>query len=301
MHRKTDLYYIFEDSDTPELKRMGFRKGEAEVAVLREFRKFAHKRQQSEQRGTGQTKKKQQQQQLEGAAHSSEKKGSSRSNNKKNNAAAAPTVVAKKKKERGEMPPAQPLVVNDKSDDEADASSANATSNQRGEKNDSSSSSNSSAIATTQKQVPLNNGGVFETHYFTQSLTEASVYIPVPVGTRSKDIIFKLTATSLSVALKRGASAAPPLLSGVLGYKIKVDDSIWTGMGKKGNDSNSKRKGRLPASYLPICSACTRSSYFRRGIHFVVFLFLVFSFSFCSLLNIISLSLSLHFNTTTNS
>jgi len=59
---------------------------------------------------------------------------------------------------------------------------------------------------------------------WTQELGDADVTIPVPKGTRGKELSVILQKKKLSVGLK----GQEPIMSGELCKEIKVDDSTWT-------------------------------------------------------------------------
>ena len=57
------------------------------------------------------------------------------------------------------------------------------------------------------KQVPIGNGGVTPRYYWTQTVNEATVYVDVPPGTRSKDVECVIQPRRLKLRV-RGAGAA---------------------------------------------------------------------------------------------
>ncbi|KAJ3758637.1 HSP20-like chaperone [Lentinula raphanica] len=60
---------------------------------------------------------------------------------------------------------------------------------------------------------------------WTQLLGEVDVHVPVPKGTRGKNLIVDIKKKRLSVGLK---GAADKILDGELCKEIKVEDSTWT-------------------------------------------------------------------------
>ena len=74
---------------------------------------------------------------------------------------------------------------------------------------------------------PLGNGGTVEGKYtWTQTLEEVCVTIPLPEGTRGRDLVVSIAKKHLKVGLK---SAAPDLVvNGPLVKTIICDDSFWT-------------------------------------------------------------------------
>ena len=59
-----------------------------------------------------------------------------------------------------------------------------------------------------------------------QSLSEIELYLPIPAGTRAKQLQVTITPHRLSVALHTDPSR--PLLEGNLFKDIKAEDSTWT-------------------------------------------------------------------------
>jgi len=73
-------------------------------------------------------------------------------------------------------------------------------------------------------QVPVGNGGVTDKYYWTQTLTELSVYVDVPPGTSSKDLEVSIRHSNLRIKLKKDAE---PLIEGEFPYTVS-SDSMWT-------------------------------------------------------------------------
>lgn len=57
-----------------------------------------------------------------------------------------------------------------------------------------------------------------------QTLSDVDVTVPVPEGSRSRDLTVELKRGSIKVGVK----GKEPILSGPLCKEIKVDDSTWT-------------------------------------------------------------------------
>lgn len=74
------------------------------------------------------------------------------------------------------------------------------------------------------EEAPPGNGGATDRYVWTQQLAEVAINVPVPVGTRSRDLSVDIGKKRLRVALKGGAT----LVEGELYKPIKVDDSFWT-------------------------------------------------------------------------
>ncbi|CAL6270554.1 unnamed protein product [Bathycoccus prasinos] len=71
------------------------------------------------------------------------------------------------------------------------------------------------------------NGGEAEHYVWSQTLQEVDVRLPVPVGTRAKDIVCEFTATTFKFGLKSERALRIPEKS-KLCESIKPDDSFWT-------------------------------------------------------------------------
>lgn len=57
-----------------------------------------------------------------------------------------------------------------------------------------------------------------------QELGEVDIVVPVPKGTRSRDLAVVIGKKKLSVGLK----GKEPIMSGELCKEVKMDDSTWT-------------------------------------------------------------------------
>ncbi|WCJ26957.1 Nuclear migration protein nudC [Euphorbia peplus] len=75
-----------------------------------------------------------------------------------------------------------------------------------------------------EKQDPNEGNGLdMDDHSWTQTIQELTVSIPVPPGTKSRDIVCEIKKKSVKVGLKGQA----PILDGELFETIKVDDCFW--------------------------------------------------------------------------
>lgn len=59
---------------------------------------------------------------------------------------------------------------------------------------------------------------------WTQELGDVDIVVPVPQGTRGRDLAVTIAKKKLSVGLK----GSEPILSGELCKDVKVEDSTWT-------------------------------------------------------------------------
>ncbi|KAJ8598092.1 hypothetical protein CTAYLR_005569 [Chrysophaeum taylorii] len=71
---------------------------------------------------------------------------------------------------------------------------------------------------------PPGNGGTTTWGVWTQQLTDLQVQVPVPAGTKSKDLAVDIGKKTLKVAIKRGQV----FVEGDLHKKVIVDDCFWT-------------------------------------------------------------------------
>ncbi|KAK4701123.1 nuclear migration protein NudC, partial [Phenoliferia sp. Uapishka_3] len=74
---------------------------------------------------------------------------------------------------------------------------------------------NAARIAKEQAALP---------YIWKQSLQDVTVTIPVPSGSKGRDLVVDIKKKSLKVGLK----GQPPILEGDLCKEVKVDDSTWT-------------------------------------------------------------------------
>ncbi|BBN20199.1 nuclear migration protein NudC [Marchantia polymorpha subsp. ruderalis] len=68
------------------------------------------------------------------------------------------------------------------------------------------------------------NGADHEKYSWTQTLSEVTVHIPIPPGTKSRAVSCEIKKKHLKVGLK----GQPPILEGDLYNPITVDDSLWS-------------------------------------------------------------------------
>lgn len=59
---------------------------------------------------------------------------------------------------------------------------------------------------------------------WTQALQDVDIVVPVPKGTRARDLLVVIAKAKLSVGLK----GKDPIMAGDLCHEIKVEDSTWT-------------------------------------------------------------------------
>eukprot|EP00298_Acanthocystis_sp_HF-20_P006882 c16617_g1_i1.p1 GENE.c16617_g1_i1~~c16617_g1_i1.p1 ORF type:complete len:177 (+),score=88.13 c16617_g1_i1:22-552(+) len=71
---------------------------------------------------------------------------------------------------------------------------------------------------------PIGNGDVLEKYSWTQKLEEVSVNIPIPSGTRAKQLNVEFFNNRLKVGLK----GQTPIIDGEVFAALKVEDCTWT-------------------------------------------------------------------------
>ncbi|CBN79652.1 conserved unknown protein [Ectocarpus siliculosus] len=233
LHRNTDFYVTFDPTKTARAG-MGFPAGKAEKLLLRAFRSFPYKSYgvQDEQlpaaagRGRGPTSAKEVAATKIGPAGGSiSRKNDTRSSPRDTKAggvdtapgrggrapapqssaaaaaaaAAAPSLPSASTPGEGSVapsstttpPPEPPTTANDKPAAAAAAAAGGV----------------SVRYTKDGKQVPIGNGGVTDRYYWTQTVNEATVYVDVPPGTRSKDVSCVIQPRWLKLKV-RGAGAA---------------------------------------------------------------------------------------------
>ncbi|XP_050379735.1 protein BOBBER 1-like [Argentina anserina] len=75
------------------------------------------------------------------------------------------------------------------------------------------------------KLVPNKGNGLdMEKYSWTQSLQEVTIVIPVPAGTKSRDVVYQAKAKHLKFGLK----GQPAIINGELFKSIMPDDCLWS-------------------------------------------------------------------------
>ena len=81
-------------------------------------------------------------------------------------------------------------------------------------------------------QVPINNGGVCATHWWSQTLDAVTVNIPVHKGTRAKQLQIDIQPAHVSVRYKNSRSEPEPdslvIMGGDTFAPVRAADAIWT-------------------------------------------------------------------------
>jgi hypothetical protein len=223
-HRRTDLYVIKQPGDG----RMGFPQGVAENIVLNSFRKFPYKSPPKLQ-------------EVAKASSSSSSSSSKKAANKTDAPKKTKAAASSSSPSAGEttletppvasiMPPPAPPLPSTKKDhpDNSTPKENNEASSTRGGGDGGGGGGGGGAIPGVRytndgKQIPIGNGGIGKNYWWTQTLEEVTVYVEVPKGTKGKDVHVKMSSCTLEVGLK----ANDFMISGDLGGKIKLDESMW--------------------------------------------------------------------------
>lgn len=213
LHRNTDFYVTFDPATTAKAG-MGFPSGKAEQLLLRAFRSFPYKPyggdagEQQRQRSTageggkpataspptatapssGSSSPKKETPSPVARSASTSGQGAPATNTKA--AAKSPTISA------SASPPAPPA-----------AAGGGAHPSPAPRPNRTAAGDMRVRYTKDGKQVPIGNGGVTPRYYWTQTVNEATVYVDVPPGTRSRDVECVIQPRRLKLRV-RGAGAA---------------------------------------------------------------------------------------------
>ena len=221
LHRRTDFYMVPNELDVKENipLKMGFKEGDAEKLLLASFRQFPLRRMPR----------------------------MSTMNNNNNNG---------KKNEPSTKSPTKTQPDNNKNDNDKNSKSGSSSTGIKKSTSEKDSavakdvSTNNTTIATTKKnevknkqvtddndddirysedgkQIPIGNGGKSKSKGFrwTQTIHETSVILPVPEGTRGRDLKVTMKSHMVQVQMK---DTSKVLLEGTLQQKIRPDESTWT-------------------------------------------------------------------------
>ena len=227
LNRRTDFYCILPDESTAAGQRqMGFREGQAEQILIASFRQFPLRRMGDKKSAGG---------------------GSAKAGV---NGTTAETKSPEPHQKTTEIPSKEAKKIRDEINCEESKSKLSETGAQKAapELNngkdiatDTSAKQEAakkpkckgqSAVRYTDegKQVPVGNGGSTNRYVWTQTLEEVVVHVPVPEGTRAKDLDVEIAPTSLSIKQKDPASDVATFnpLSGTLFARVKPSESTWT-------------------------------------------------------------------------
>eukprot|EP00903_Cladosiphon_okamuranus_P013661 g12722.t1 len=215
LHRNTDFYVTFDPATTAKAG-MGFPSGKAEQLLLRAFRSFPYK-----PYGGG-ADEQQRQRSSTGGGQGTATASSARSpptappsgsiSRKKE----APSPVARSTGTSGQAAPVAKAKAAPKSPTASASASPPAPPAAAGggaphspAPQPNRTAAGDMRVRYTQdgKQVPIGNGGVTPRYYWTQTVNEATVYVDVPPGTRSKDVECVIQPSRLKLRV-RGAGAA---------------------------------------------------------------------------------------------
>lgn len=99
------------------------------------------------------------------------------------------------------------------------------------------------------KQVPIGNGGVTPRYYWTQTVNEATVYVDVPPGTRSKDVCCVIQPRRLKLSV-RGAGAAAAATAAAVTSTAGAEGAPAgrKGGNENGHDGDVIFDGELPSA-----------------------------------------------------
>lgn len=208
LHRRTDFYCILPEEDGAGGRNVGFKEGQAEQILLATFRQFPLRR-------VGPAPPK-----TAAAKSPSTTSGASKQ-------AAKGTVLPAKATEDGTESDKEKKVV--PAAKEITKDDTGMTDKEKSTKPAAASAKETTIRYTNDgKQIPIGNGGSTSRYVWTQTLEEVTVHIPIPNGTRAKDLNVKIDAHSLSVKRKDGNHAALSPLEGMFFARIRPDECTWT-------------------------------------------------------------------------
>jgi len=72
--------------------------------------------------------------------------------------------------------------------------------------------------------TPVNNGGVTDKYYWTQTLSEMQLNIPLPDGTEGKQLSVSIGTKKVKIGLK---NSSDKIIDGEFPEKIKTDETLW--------------------------------------------------------------------------
>ena len=226
MHRKTDFYVEFDETDVNAT--MGFPKGVAEAMVQRAFRKYKMKKYTAAAGG--------------GTAAPKVEKGPAPAPSSASAPAAPPQSPAPSAAPSGQtaaaaQPPAAPSASS-----VAAQLSSTLHFNDRGQ------------------QIPVGNGGVGPNYVWTQTLQEVTVYVDAATCTKGKDVRCDIQPTSLHVSV-----LGHEVIKGELEDAVRVDESMWT-LNVGSSSSSSGKAGPDDASQVVITLEKTRKTWWKHVI-----------------------------------
>jgi hypothetical protein len=194
LHRRTDFYMVPHPDDISS--KMGFREGDAEKLLLAAFRQFPLRRIPKGQEG-------------------------------------APSPVGSKKPSA--PPQAQPskATTSPESPGPTPHTEIKASDTERVASKSTKEPLPDSDVRYTEEglQVPVGNGGSTKTYKWTQTIEECSVLVGVPKSLRGKDLVVKITPSTLSVKTEKpleGETEPRVFVEGTLVDKVRADESSWS-------------------------------------------------------------------------
>mmetsp|Transcript_5708 Transcript_5708/g.8536 ORF Transcript_5708/g.8536 Transcript_5708/m.8536 type:complete len:364 (+) Transcript_5708:53-1144(+) len=212
LHRRTDFYCILPEDGGGGGRNVGFKEGQAEQILLATFRQFPLRRV-----GPAPTSKSPPSPQAVVSGASKATKGTVGSDKAK-------IETASDKDKKGAAAADDAKAKDDPGTKDKEKTTDTTT------KTAAKPATKETTIRYTDdgKQIPIGNGGSTSRYVWTQTLEEVTVHIPIPNGTRAKDLNVKIDAHSLSVKRKDGDHASLPPLEGMFFARIRPDECTWT-------------------------------------------------------------------------
>lgn len=251
LHRNTDFYVTYDPSATARAG-MGFPLGKAEKLLMKAFRSFPFKpyderqskptrggAKQTQAKATSRNPPTVKPQTVSASDRIGESKSSAprRPKSKDANEGLAPTVITTPTpvSRQPSVPTENYKSSTDVLPQSSTLANASTTSALESDAPQSGASPGDIRVHYTEdgKQVPIGNGGVTPRYYWTQTIGEATVYVDVPPGTRSKDVSCVIEPRRLKLVV-RGAGDATEgrysdvLIEGELPSAVSREESMWS-------------------------------------------------------------------------
>lgn len=248
LHRNTDFYVTF-DPTKVKSANMGFPAGHAEKLLLRAFRTFPFK----PYTGTGTSDSAASRRSEEVVALDAKRDQQSRGRHDSREPTSTPptqksssTSVSKRSSDKSISTPVStgPARASTSSSEVLDASiasppcasSAESKMNPPAPPSEPGQSAGGIRVRYTDdgKQIPIGNGGVTPRYYWTQTVTEATVYVDVPEGTSSRDISCEIGPRRLRLVVRGAGTSAgltndgDVIIDGKMPSAVSREDSMWS-------------------------------------------------------------------------
>ena len=215
LYRKTDFFHVMQPGD-----KIGFKAGQAQQILLRAFGKY-------EQLATSVAKQRAAEVQKSNVAAAAQKPAKPTAPPPA--AAPAPPPPAKKEPAKGEAAGGKAAAAPTTAPVTAPVTASAGAVADRGAAAAAAAGAKSASHLAEQVGVPY-NGGRTERYYWEQTLNDVTINVPVPQGTRARDVVCVISKTHLNLvillSLSPSHSAAMPSMANVP-WLIRVLPQSW--------------------------------------------------------------------------